>query len=353
MLIQADARSIPLKDGCVQCVVTSPPYWGLRDYGVVGQIGHQQTPDAFVSALADVFDEVHRVLRADGTCWVNLGDSYQKAKGQAHGVDPKQSARRHGLRPNDVAVPGLKPKDMVGIPWMFAFELRRRGWFLRRDIIWAKGLSFCAAYSGSVMPEAAKDRPTTSHEYVFLLSKSRRYFYDGDAIKEPASLAMSQQVEQGYDGRATKNYAAALAQDPSSVKARIIAGKRRSAHPRGDGTHPKAKANVMGSRQNASFSAAVKDLVEYRNARSVWAIPTQPYRGAHFATFPEELVMPCVLAGSRAGDLVFDPFHGSGTVGAVSERLARRWVGLDLGYHDLAKRRTAQRGLRFHSAEIA
>lgn len=315
MLIQADARQIPLRDGCVQCVVTSPPYWGLRDYGVSGQLGLQQTPDQFVSALADVFDEVHRVLKADGTCWVNMGDSYQNAKGQACGVDPKQSARRHGLRPNDVAVPGLKPKDMVGIPWMLAFELRRRGWYLRRDIIWAKGLSFCAAYSGSVMPEAATDRPTTSHEYVFLLSKRRRYFYDADAIKEPTSLAMSQQVEQGYRGQATKDYAAAGAQNPSSVKANIIAGKRR--------------------------------IVEYRNVRSVWAIPTKSYKGAHFATFPDGLVAPCVLAGSRVGDLVFDPFIGSGTVGVVAERLNRRWVGTDLSYQPLAVKRTSQRGIRF------
>lgn len=135
MLIQADARQIPLRDGCVQCVVTSPPYWGLRDYGVAGQLGLQQTPEAYVSDLADVFDGVRRVLASDGVCWVNLGDSYQNAKGQAGGFDPKQGARRHGLRPQDVSVPGLKPKDLVGIPWMFAFEVRRRGWFLRADVI--------------------------------------------------------------------------------------------------------------------------------------------------------------------------------------------------------------------------
>lgn len=351
MLIQADARAIPLRDGCVQCCVTSPPYWGLRDYNLPGQLGLQQTPEAYVSDLADVFDEVRRVLRDDGTCWVNLGDSFQNAKGQAGGIDPKQGARRHGLRPQDSAVPGLKPKDLVGIPWMFAFEARRRGWFLRRDIIWAKGLSFCDAYSGSVMPEAATDRPTTSHEYLFLLTKSRRYFYDADAIKEPASLALSDQIDHGYNGQATKDYAVAGAQNPSAVKARILANRRRGAHPRGSGVNAKARETVAGSRQNPSFSAAVCELVEYRNARSVWVIPTQAYRGAHFATFPEALVQPCILAGSRRGDLVLDPFLGSGTTGATATRLDRRWVGIDLGYHELSKARTAQRGLRFDAAQ--
>lgn len=354
MLIQADARSIPLVDGCVQCVVTSPPYWGQRDYGMAAQLGHDQTPEAFISSLCDVFDEVRRVLHPTGTCWVNLGDSYQNAKGQAGGVDPKQRARRHGLRPQDRSVAGLKAKDLVGIPWMFAFEARRRGWYLRRDIIWAKGLSFCDGYSGSVMPEAATDRPTTSHEYLFLLAKSRRYYFDADAIQEPASLALSSQIAEGYNGTATKDYAAAGAQDPSAVKARIIQNaRRRNSHPRGDGVNAKAKLAVAGSRQNPSFSAAVKDLVEYRNVRSVWAIPTKRYRDAHFATFPEELVRPCLLAGSRPGDVVFDPFMGSGTVGAAAERLDRRWVGLDLGYHELSKVRTAQRGLRFSARASA
>lgn len=351
MLIRGDARALPLRDGCVDCVVTSPPYWGLRDYGVAGQLGLQQTPDDYTRELADVFDEVRRVLKPGGTCWVNLGDSYQNAKGQAGGTDPKQRARRHGLRPQDVSVPGLKAKDLVGIPWMFALEARRRGWYLRRDIIWAKGLSFCEAYSGSVMPEAAKDRPITSHEYVFLLTKSARYFYDADAIKEPASLALATQVSQGYHGTATKAYEGTGAQNPSAVKARIIAGRRRGAHSRGDGVNLKARSAVAGTRQNPSFSAAVKDLVDYRNARSVWVIPTSPYPGAHFATFPEALVQPCILAGCPVGGLVLDPFVGTGSVGATAERINRRWVGVDLSYQDLAQKRTAQRGLRFAASE--
>jgi DNA modification methylase len=348
MLIRADARHLPLVDGCVQTVVTSPPYFGQRRYEDARQIGVEQTPAEFIASLVAVFREVRRVLRDDGTVWLNLGDSYQNAKGQAGGVDPKSRARRHGLRPQDSAQPGLKPKDLIGIPWAVAFALRDDGWFLRRDIIWAKGLSFCPQFVGSVMPEAAKDRPSTSHEYVFLLSKKRQYYYDAEAIKEPASLALATQVQQGYNGSATKDYAAGGAQNPSTVKARIIANRRnRGANPRGKtGVNLKAAVNHAGSRQNASFSAAVKDLVDYRNARSVWVIPTQQYGDDHFATFPEDLVEPCVLAGSRHGDLVFDPFIGTATVGAVCERFGRRWVGTDLSYQHLAKKRTAQRGLR-------
>lgn len=296
MLIQADARSIPLQDGCVQCVVTSPPYWGLRDYGVAGQLGTQQTPTQYVNDLADVFDEVRRVLSPGGTCFVNLGDSFQNAKGQAHGVDPKQRARRHGLRPQDSAIPGLKPKDLVGIPWMFAFEARRRGWFLRSDIVWAKPNPMC---------EPVADRPTHAHEYVFLLSKNRSYYYDADAVKERGVI-------------------------PAGTKA----------------------AKGSASRKASGVNARPPEYKVYdgmRNLRSVWWIQARPFVGGHSATMPEELVEPCVLAGSRAGDRIFDPFLGSGTVARVAERLGRRWVGTDLNpaYHELAKVRTAQRGLRW------
>ena len=387
-----------LPDASVQCVVTSPPYWGLRDYGTARweggdeacdhtrgnprqdhshgaylgtrgnqgataaasspqtgpvcrrcgarridkQIGVDASPADYVRALVGVFSEVWRVLRPDGTLWLNLGDSYQNAKGQSGGTDPKQSARRHGLRPQDVSVPGLKPKDLVGIPWMVAFALRDAGWYLRRDIIWAKGLSFLPAFSGAVKPEAATDRPTTSHEYVFLFSKQRRYFSNFGAIKEQASLAMGQQVAQGYNGTATKDYAAGGAQDPSSVKARIIANRRkRSAHPRGDGVNAKAKISAIGSRQNPSFSAAVRDLVDERNVRSVWVIPIQQYPDAHFATFPELLPEKCIKAGSRLGDIVLDPFCGSGTTGQVAIQLGRSFVGIELNptYAELARKR--------------
>jgi site-specific DNA-methyltransferase (cytosine-N4-specific) len=253
---------------------------------------------------------------------VNIGDSYQNAKGQAHGFDPKQPARRHGLRPQDVSVPGLKPKDLVGIPWLFAFEARRRGWYLRSDIIWAKP---------NPIPESVTDRPTKSHEYLFLLAKSSSYYYDAQAIAEPVSASMLQEMEQGYDGLGLKDYEAAGVQNPSSVKARIIANARRR-------------------RKGGSDKRGFGDDPFTRNKRTVWTINTQPYSGAHFATMPEKLVEPCIMAGSRPGDLVFDPFLGSGTVGAVAERLGRRWVGTDLSYQHLAKKRTAQRGLRFEEA---
>lgn len=333
-------RLAELPDGSVRCCVTSPPYWGLRDYNHPKQLGRNQTPRQFVDTLVEVFAEVRRILRVDGTLWLNMGDSYQNAKGQAGGADPKQPARRHGLRPNDVRVPGLKPKDMVGVPWMLALALRDAGWYLRRDIIWAKGLSFCAGYAGSVMPEAAQDRPSTSHEYVFLLSKSRRYYYDRKPLMEPASLAMGNQVAQGYNGQATKDHAAGGAQNPSAVKARIIANARkRSAHPRGDGVNPKAKLTAFGSGQNPSFSAAVNELVDERNCRSVWVIPTQKYSDEFFAAYPEALAEKCILAGSRPGDLVLDPFAGRGTTGVVAVRLQRDFVGIELNEEHAAMSR--------------
>lgn len=280
MLITADARRLPLRDGCVQCVVTSPPYWGLRDYGVADQIGLEATPDAYVLSLREVFSEVWRVLKDDGTVWLNLGDTYAndtKWGGQTSG---KHALSLHGKRPLVRAqkTTGLKSKDLVGIPWRVAFALQADGWYLRSDIIWHKP---------NPMPESVTDRPTKAHEYLFLLTKSERYFYDAQAIAEPVSAAMLLEVEQGYDG------------------------------------------------------------LGLRNKRSVWTIPTLPYAGAHFATMPEALVEPCILAGCPVGGLVCDPFVGSGTVGAVAERLGRRWVGTDLGYQPLASARTAQRGLRW------
>lgn len=311
MLIRADARHIPLVDGCVQCVVTSPPYWGLRDYGVPGQLGLNQTPAEYVRELLIVFAEVRRVLRADGVVWLNLGDSYQNAKGQAGGVDLKQKARRRGLRPQDRSIPGLKPKDLVGIPWMVALALRDSGWWLRRDQIWDKP---------DAHPEPVADRTSTSHEYVFLLTKSRRYYFNAAAIGDEPSPAMLRQVAEGYRGEATRDYSAAGAPDPSATKLRVIRSARRRIE---------------------------RDGRLWVNSRSVWRINTESGEGDHCAVMPQALATKCILAGSRPGDLVYDPFIGSGTVGAVAERFGRRWVGTDLSYQDLAKKRTAQRGLKF------
>jgi DNA modification methylase len=328
-----------LEAGSVQCVVTSPPYWGLRDYGHQGQLGVEQTPEAYVASLVAVFEAVRGAMRPDGTLWLNLGDSYQNAKGQACGVDPKQPARRHGLRPQDVAIEGLKAKDLVGIPWMVAFALRSAGWYLRADIIWSKP---------NPMPESIKDRPTKAHEYLFLLAKSRYYHYDADAIKEPYAESTLREFAQGYDGEATKDYAAGGAQNPSAVKRRIIENARKN-ETTGDRTKVgfndrwDARTNLH---HNAKAAGESRDDYNFRtgagrNKRSVWTIPTQPYAGAHFATYPEGLVEPCILAGSRHGDVVLDPFAGSGTTGAVAVRHGRSFIGIELNpvYAELARAR--------------
>ena len=235
----------------VQTCVTSPPYWGLRDYGHDGQMGLEKTPDEYVANLVEVFAEVRRVLKDDGTLWLNLGDSY-----------------------------GLKPKDLIGIPWRVAFALQADGWYLRQDIIWAKP---------NPMPESVKDRCTKSHEYLFLLSKSPKYYYDNEAIKEP-SLGLG--------------------------KTAIRFGGNKY----GDSDDPK-HATKSGNEYTDSGK---------RNKRDVWTINTKPFKGAHFATMPEALVEPCVLAGSREGDIVLDPFLGSGTVAVVAERYRRNWIGCEL-----------------------
>jgi DNA modification methylase len=301
MLIQADARMLPLRDGCVDCVVTSPPYFGLRDYGLANQIGLEPTPDAYVAAMVMVFRELRRVLKDSGTVWLNLGDSYNGGgrAGSDKALNGKQGSNRGSLlmigRPIDA--PGLEAKQLLGIPWRVAFALQADGWYLRSDIIWSKP---------NPMPESVTDRPTKAHEYLFLLAKSERYFYDAAAIAELADVNRAGRLERTFstsDARSTMR-------------------------------HDVGRAVLR---------------TETRNKRSVWTVTTMPYAGAHFATMPEALVEPCILAGCPLGGLVLDPFIGSGTVGAVAERLGRRWVGVDLNpaYHRLAKKRTAQRGLRF------
>jgi len=288
VLIVADARRLPLCDGCISAVVTSPPYWGLRDYGSADQIGLEGTPEAYVGTLVAVFREVWRVLKADGTAWLNLGDSY--AANRAYQV-PDSKHIDVGNSKASVVPFGLKSKDLVGIPWMVAFALRADGWYLRSDIIWHKP---------NPMPESVTDRPTKAHEYLFLLAKSERYYYDADAIKE------------GGAGRTDLG--------DMNFGARLDSG--------------------------APWRGGEKETLG-RNKRTVWTVPTMPYSGAHFATFPEKLIEPCILAGCPVGGLVCDPFIGSGTVGAVAERLGRLWVGTDLSYQPLASARTAQRGLRW------
>jgi DNA modification methylase len=275
----------------VQTCVTSPPYFGLRDYGVDGQIGLEQTPEQYIAAMVEVFRCVRDVLADDGTLWVNIGDSYynyRPGKGQAL-VKQSVSATRQDL-PDVCArrgnkLDGLKEKDLIGIPWMLAFALRADGWYLRQDIIWHKP---------NPMPESVRDRCTKAHEYIFLLSKSERYFYDHEASKEPAV----------------------------------------SEKPAGNKRHKYADAYKTGTSEEHRTKAGLVALAgvewETRNRRSVWSVATRPYKGAHFATFPPSLIEPCILAGSRKGDIVLDPFMGSGTTAYVSKIHSRKYLGCEL-----------------------
>lgn len=289
-------REIP--DGTVNCVVTSPPYWGLRDYGVEGQIGTEATPDEYVDELVRIFENVRRVLREDGTLWLNLGDSYFSGGRKSRDYDEKNKARMMGYRPPDPE--GLKPKDLVGIPWMVAFALRKAGWYLRQDIIWAKP---------NPMPESVTDRCTKSHEYIFLLSKSERYYYDQEAIKEPSSLGDSGSV--------------ATDQKPSL----------NIAHKENKEKSPKKRGHV---RLHEGFAMRWDKMTRdeqcsgTRNKRSVWTVATKPFSEAHFATYPVELIRPCILAGCPEGGTVLDPFGGAGTTALAAEGLGRNSLLVEL-----------------------
>ncbi len=301
-VIQGDALEVlrTLPDGLARCCVTSPPYLGLRDYGVEGQIGLEATPEEYVEKLVEVFREVRRVLADDGTLWLNLGDSYAGSRG---GGAPSESSTLEGnghvgggpklrsltasrrrdavaIPRSDYRVPGLKPKDLVGMPWRVAFALQADGWYLRSDIIWSKP---------NPMPESVTDRPTKAHEYLFLLSKAARYFYDADAIREP---------DAGTD------------------------------HPRNVLHKPEPSGGVMSP--HLGIRRAEGRNGDGRNRRSVWTVATEPFPGAHFAVMPQALVEPCILAGSEPGDTVLDSFVGSGTVGVVAARHGRRFLGIEL-----------------------
>jgi DNA modification methylase len=277
--------------------VTSPPYWGLRDYGEPGQLGLEPTPGEYVARMVEVFREVRRVLRDDGTLWLNLGDSYFGS-----GKGPTAPTGMHGANGTPVPIRGvythetIKPKDLVGIPWRVAFALQDDGWWLRSDIIWAKP---------NPMPESITDRPTKSHEYVFLLTKSPRYFYDAEAVREESVAVWN--AAKAWNGRQSMTA-------PEIAKGADLDLQRT----RGFGTH-----HEDVDRTN-------------RNARSVWTITTKPYAGAHFATFPPELPSRCIRAGSAAGDLVLDPFSGAATTALVARGLGRRAVGIELNPEYLA-----------------
>ena len=363
-------RTLP--DESVQCIVTSPPYWGLRDYGtatwnggdagckhvahtirtglglaalgerfrggghkqgevteiqyrdvcaqcgavrVDQQIGLEKTPEDYVAKMVAVFGEVRRVLRSDGTCWVNMGDTYAANRGcQVPDSKYVDVGNSKGMKIKDF---GLKSKDLVGAPWMLAFALRADGWYLRQDIIWEKP---------NPMPESVHDRCTKSHEYLFMLSKLSRYFYDVEAIKEPC------------------------ASGPSDIR------KMEESLPRIGGKH-KVLVDSFSKASSATNIGQKRSVghPDGRNKRSVWTIATQPFSGAHFATFPEKLVEPCVLAGSKEGDTVLDPFAGSGTTGVVALRYGRNFIGIELNaeYAEMARRRIENDAPLFNKQEKA
>jgi DNA modification methylase len=414
-----------MPDESVHCCVTSPPYWGLRQYDIPdtvfgglpgcdhvwgsnikihkggsqgqtgkmytrsvrkeyektkdiiagtfcqkcgaweGQLGLEPTPELYVDHIIEIFREVLRVLRSDGTLWLNLGDCYATGAGLYGdpGSDVSRARHRRNGRsknsftkdypthqPNRMPIPGLKPKDLVGIPWRVAFALQADGWYLRSDIIWHKP---------NPMPGSYKDRPTTAHEYIFLMSKARRYYYDHKAIKEPASPNTHARYARGRsdnhkwaDGgpgnqtiaKSFEHMRKPSGQHNAEDYHEKCTGKRRP------GVNPKAALNVPGSKQNTSFSASVKDIVGERNKRSVWTVPTYPYPKAHFATFPPDLIEPCILAGCPEDGTVLDPFAGSGTTGEVALKHFRKFIGIDLGpsyINDMARPRVEAEANRY------
>ena len=296
IILQGDVinRLKDIEDNTIQCVVTSPPYWGLRDYGEDNQLGLEETPEEYVNNMVKVFREVNRVLKDDGTLWLNLGDSYA---GNCSRASNNGRAGYGNKREGTYIKSGknIKPKDLVGIPWRVAFALQQDGWYLRQDIIWHKP---------NPMPESVTDRCTKSHEYIFLMSKSANYYYDAESIKEKTLTNDN------------------INRDRDTTRLNNTPGRTRMA----------------GLKTNN---------YEKRNKRSVWKINTQPYKEAHFAVFPEKLPELCIKAGSKEGDIVLDPFFGSGTTGFVAQKLYRKWIGIELNpkYIKIANKRFVQQEL--------
>lgn len=308
-----------LADASINCCVTSPPYFGLRDYGMAGQIGLEPTPDEFVAKLVAVFREVRRVLTDDGTCWVNMGDSYAASQSNNGGYSSKStlagftSPNTKGRRANESTnarkiAHGLKPKDLIGIPWRLAFALQADGWYLRQDLIWHKP---------NPMPESVTDRCTKAHEYIFLLSKSARYFYDAEAISEPVAPSTVERLSQPNLDQ----------QNGSGRVPGKTNGNMKAAPPRFGG-NKYGKSDAAENRTKSGNEYEIGNGT--RNKRSVWTVATQPFSEAHFATFPPDLIEPCIKAGCPKGGTVLDPFFGAGTTGLVADRLGRNAIGIEL-----------------------
>ncbi len=319
-------RELPSES--VQCVVTSPPYWGLRDYGMAGQLGLEKTPGEYVEHMVEVFRDIRRVLRADGTLWLNVGDSYG-ARGNSGGNNGLTNVQASSIREKGwpAPPPGLKDKDLVGVPWLLAFALRGDGWYLRAENIWAKR---------NGMPESVVDRPTRGHETVFLLTLSERYFYDGEAARTPAAPSSDTRLAQNVEAQEGSVRANGGAKTNGAMKA----VRRRSATRYG---HGGTSDSEIGPRNEGA------------NLRSVWWLSSAQFREAHFAVMPESLAEICILAGSRIGDTILDPFLGAGTTALVADRLGRSCLGIELNpaYAEMAHRRIHDDAPLFSSAVLS
>lgn len=345
----------------VDCIVTSPPYWGLRDYGVAGQFGLERTWIRHVARMRSVFRLCSQLLVNDGVLWMNYGDSYNTVRanggiGQNSTINGQRTqqkfrkasfAMKQATSPPDIDGPnrrmqrGLKAKDLIGMPWRVAFALQADGWYLRSDVIWHKP---------NPMPESVVDRPTKAHEYLFLLSKSERYYYDQAAIREPVTggaHARGNGVNQKAQAKVSGlGQGAGVSHDTLKHAAEREAPQKFGGNGVGFG-HGFDKKAKPRSKQNESFSAAINELVDDRNARTVWTIPTEAFAAAHFATFPQALVRRCILAGSKPGGVILDPFMGSGTTAQVATDLGRNFIGCELNpkYIELHELRQTTIGL--------
>jgi len=320
-------RTLP--DQTVQTCITSPPYYGLRDYGVAGQMGLEPTLDEYVAKMVAVFREVRRVLRDDGTLWLNLGDSYSRQGGATDNKNPERElAHMEGKQRRALNKPidGFKPKDLLGVPWRVAFALQADGWYLRQDIIWAKP---------NPMPESVRDRCTKAHEYLFLMAKSERYYFDQESIKEPlASSSIERLSQPNLESQTGSDRVPGKTNGPMKAVGKLKSGnKERKQRP---------GADVLGIGAQAG-SIPWEDSDGKRNKRSVWTVTTRPFKEAHFATFPPDLIRPCVLAGCPPGGIVLDPFSGAATTAVVALQEGRKYIGIELNpeYQAIATARLA------------
>lgn len=363
-ILQGDVLAVlkTIPDNYVNCCVTSPPYWGLRDYGHSEQIGLEKTPELYVAKMVEVFNQVKRVLKPDGTLWLNLGDSYSNAspgsggKCKLKGAGRNMTESRYTNIKRDVS--SIKPKDLIGIPWMVAFALRSAGWYLRSDIIWHKP---------NPMPESVTDRPTKSHEYIFLMSKSGKYYYDYEAIQTPLKDISLQRLSQ--DIKNQKGSSRVPGKTNGNMKAVASPGRNprpgidtrggnqgstngipyhKNLQSKGQQAHSMHKARLYGI-SGTGFDGHSGNYDKdgnvigngFANKKSVWTVPTKPYKEAHFATFPQDLIIDCIKAGCPVGGIVLDPFMGAGTTAIVAKKLNRNYIGIELNpkYISIAEKR--------------